>query len=110
METRSSDAGPSGAGSSAQQGKKDIILNTPFQRKKDVFDADDFQPIKFINQIYPDGGRRAVATPHAAAAAASAAAAARAAVVRRTPLIRAAPLQRRPWGIWTSSWTCSASR
>jgi hypothetical protein len=33
-----------------------LVLKSPFQRKKDVFDAEDFQPVKFINQIYPDGG------------------------------------------------------
>jgi hypothetical protein len=50
------DAGASGeaAGSSPA---KEIVLSTPFQRKKDVFDAEDFQPAKFINQIYPDGAR-----------------------------------------------------
>jgi hypothetical protein len=35
-----------------------LILKSPFQRKKDVFDAEDFQAVRFINQIYPDGGRR----------------------------------------------------
>lgn len=54
------DAGPSGA--SSPQPAKNIIIKSPFQRKQDVFDAEDFQPPKFINQIYPDGALRVV--PH----------------------------------------------
>lgn len=32
-----------------------INLKSPFQRKTDVFDSEDFDPTKFVNQIYPDG-------------------------------------------------------
>jgi hypothetical protein len=46
------DAGPSGAGTPAD---KPIVLKSPFQRKPDVFDNEDFQPVKLLNQIYPDG-------------------------------------------------------
>jgi hypothetical protein len=32
-----------------------VTLKSPFQRKTDVFDSEDFDPVKFVNQIYPDG-------------------------------------------------------
>ncbi len=34
---------------------RNITIKSPFERKTDVFDSEDFEPIKFINQIYPDG-------------------------------------------------------
>ena len=34
-----------------------VTLRSPYQRKADVFDSEDFEPAKFINQIYPDGAR-----------------------------------------------------
>lgn len=40
------------------QASAPIQLKSPFQRKQDVFDAPDFDPVKFINQIYPDGARQ----------------------------------------------------
>jgi hypothetical protein len=32
-----------------------VTLKSPFVRKTDVFDSEDFDPTKFVNQIYPDG-------------------------------------------------------
>eukprot|EP00879_Flechtneria_rotunda_P008030 GHRR01008412.1.p1 GENE.GHRR01008412.1~~GHRR01008412.1.p1 ORF type:complete len:961 (+),score=374.37 GHRR01008412.1:225-3107(+) len=31
-----------------------VTLKSPFQRKTDVFDSEEFDPVKFVNQIYPD--------------------------------------------------------
>ena len=31
------------------------MLKVPSEQKQDVFDQPDFDAIKFINQIYPDG-------------------------------------------------------
>eukprot|EP00775_Hariotina_reticulata_P007996 gene7996-8194_t len=31
-----------------------VTLKSPFVRKTDVFDSEDFDPTKFVNQIYPD--------------------------------------------------------
>lgn len=42
-------------GSSDPQLTKSITLKSPFQKKTDVFDSEDFDPVKFVNQIYPDG-------------------------------------------------------
>jgi hypothetical protein len=39
-----------------------VHLKSPYARKQDVFDAPDFDPVKFINTIYPDG-EAAVAGP-----------------------------------------------
>lgn len=85
-----------------QQGPA-ITLKSPFQRKTDVFDAEDFDPTKFVNQIYPDGagapgglaGRQQQAVDLAAPR-------------RRCLLCWRA--QRHPWATWTSSSTCCASR
>jgi hypothetical protein len=46
------EAGSTGQPAAQQQA---IILKTPLERKQDVFDSEDFEPTKFINQIYPDG-------------------------------------------------------
>lgn len=46
---------------------RSITLKSPYQRKQDVFDSDDFEPIKFINQIYPDGEHTPVTPPVLAA-------------------------------------------
>ncbi len=35
--------------------QRTITLTLPSERKKDIFDSEDFDAIKFINQIYPDG-------------------------------------------------------
>lgn len=35
--------------------QRQITLTLPSERRADVFDAEDFDAIKFINQIYPDG-------------------------------------------------------
>jgi hypothetical protein len=43
------------AASPGPQVTRNVTLKGPFTRKTDVFDSDDFEPIKFINQIYPDG-------------------------------------------------------
>lgn len=43
-----------GAAAGPQLGRS-ITLKSPFQRKTDVFDSEDFDPVKFVNQIYPDG-------------------------------------------------------
>lgn len=44
------------AGTTAQPAQQQtIILKSPLDRKQDVFDSEDFDPTKFINQIYPDG-------------------------------------------------------
>jgi hypothetical protein len=32
-----------------------MVLRSPFQRKQDVFDSEDFSAVKLINQLYPDG-------------------------------------------------------
>lgn len=32
-----------------------FLFRLPSERKPDIFDREDFQAIKFINQIYPDG-------------------------------------------------------
>ena len=32
-----------------------LTLSLPSERKPDVFDSEDFDAVKFINQIYPDG-------------------------------------------------------
>jgi hypothetical protein len=40
---------------------KTISIKSPLNRKTDVFDTEDFDAVKFINQIYPDGGRASAA-------------------------------------------------
>lgn len=48
--------GSEGAASPQQeQDKPVVLLRSPFERKKDVFDAEDFEAVKLINQLYPDG-------------------------------------------------------
>lgn len=45
------------AGSSvhtAASQQQHVIIKSPLERKQDVFDSEDFEPTKFINQIYPD--------------------------------------------------------
>lgn len=45
------------AGSSvhAAASQQHVTIKSPLERKQDVFDSEDFEPTKFINQIYPDG-------------------------------------------------------
>jgi hypothetical protein len=44
------------AGSTTQPAQQQtIIIKSPLERQPDVFDTPDFDPTKFINQIYPDG-------------------------------------------------------
>ncbi len=43
-------------GSSSGAGQQMVInIKSPLERKQDVFDSEDFDANKFINQIYPDG-------------------------------------------------------
>jgi hypothetical protein len=43
--------------STSSSGQQQTIINikSPLERKQDVFDTEDFDANKFINQIYPDG-------------------------------------------------------
>lgn len=43
------------AGPQQRQQQTITIIKSPLDRKQDIFDAADFEPTKFINQIYPDG-------------------------------------------------------
>jgi hypothetical protein len=103
-----------------------VQLKSPYQRRQDVFDAPDFDPVKFINQIYPDGGLGAPHARHGGTVAACRLATRhtrgtreRAPVHVPTPCpahvaaARSALLtcaQRRRWGTWTGSQRCCASR
>ena len=53
MDPETADSDPSKA--SGSLGTKQVVLKSPFGRKQDVFDSEDFNPVKLINQLYPDG-------------------------------------------------------
>lgn len=36
-------------------GAEEVKITSPFTKKKELFDAEDFDAVKLINQIYPDG-------------------------------------------------------
>ncbi len=36
------------------EARKEMLLRLPSQRQPDAFDSLDFDPIKFVNTIYPD--------------------------------------------------------
>lgn len=84
-----------------QQQQQTLVIRSPLDRKQDVFDAADFDPTKFINQIYPDGRLGRVCR-------------------HRPPVLDArappcnccvvATAQRRRWETLTGSSACSRSR
>ena len=39
----------------ARAPQQEVVLRSPFERKRDVFDAEDFDAVKLINKLYPDG-------------------------------------------------------
>lgn len=51
-------------GANPPEQQQTIIIKTPPERKLDVFDSEDFDATRFINQIYPDGEQRSRWGPH----------------------------------------------
>lgn len=98
-------AAEAAAGSSSapaqQQQQQTLVIRSPLDRKQDVFDAADFDPTKFINQIYPDGRLGRVCRQRPAV------------LDARAPPCNccvAATAQRRRWETLTGSLACSRSR
>jgi hypothetical protein len=90
--------------SSSSAGQQTIInIKSPLERKQDVFDTEDFDANKFINQIYPDGewllpiSSTVLSGWHVRA------------LSRHEQLLQLLvllPLQRRPWGTWIGLLLC----
>lgn len=73
-----------------------VTLKSPFVRKTDVFDSEDFDPTKFVNQIYPDGN----AAPEWS----------KCWVLAPADWQVVSCVQRHHWETWTSSLTCCGNR
>jgi hypothetical protein len=37
--------------------RQPTILRLPSQKRADLFDSEEFDPVKLINQLYPDGAK-----------------------------------------------------